>query len=220
MQNQKSTPRSIAVMAMFVAVSFVSVLLSKVIPNVAGFLSYEPKDALIVIAGFIFGPLSCVIVSVLVSLIEMLTISSTGLYGLLMNVVASCAFSVPAAWIYARRRNQKSAILGLLIGMLCMSASMLIWNYIITPFYMGVPRETVAGMLATVFLPFNLIKSGINAGLALLLYKPIVTALRSAGLVAQPASGKKGRISLGFTLFALAVIVTFVLLLLVMLGVI
>ena len=220
MQNQKSTPRYIAVMAMFVAVSFVSVLISKVIPNVAGFLSYEPKDALIVIAGFIFGPLSCVIVSALVSLIEMLTISSTGLYGLLMNVVASCAFSVPAAWIYARRRNQKSAILGLLIGMLCMTASMLIWNYIITPFYMGVPRETVAGMLATVFLPFNLIKSGINVGLALLLYKPIVTALRSAGLVAQPASGKKGRISLGFTLFALAVLVTFVLLLLVMLGVI
>ena len=220
MQNQKSTPRYIAVMAMFVAVSFVSVLISKVIPNVAGFLSYEPKDALIVIAGFIFGPLSCVIVSALVSLIEMLTISSTGLYGLLMNVVASCAFSVPAAWIYAKRRNQKSAILGLLIGMLCMTASMLIWNYIITPFYMGVPRETVAGMLATVFLPFNLIKSGINAGLALLLYKPIVTALRSADLVAQPASGKKGRISLGFTLFALAVLVTFVLLLLVMLGVI
>ena len=51
-------------------------------------------------------------------------------------------------------------------------------------------------------------------------YLSTVTALRSAGLVAQPASGKKGRISLGFTLFALAVIVTFVLLLLVMLGVI
>ena len=53
MQNQKNTARYIAVLAMFVAVSFVSVLISKVIPNVAGFLSYEPKDALIVIAGFI-----------------------------------------------------------------------------------------------------------------------------------------------------------------------
>lgn len=219
MRNQKSTPRYLAVMAMFVAVSFVSVLISKLIPDVAGFLSYEPKDALIVIAGFIFGPLSCVIVSALTSLIEMVTISHTGFYGLLMNVVASCAFSVPAAWIYFKRRTQKSAVLGLLVGMLCMTASMLIWNYIITPFYMGVPRETVAGMLATVFLPFNLIKSGINAALALLLYKPIVNALRSAGLVAKTESGKKGGFHLGFFLFALAVLVTFVLLLLVMIGV-
>ena len=219
MRNQKSTARYIAVMAMFVAVSFVSVLISKVIPNVAGFLSYEPKDALIVIAGFIFGPLASVIVSVLTSLIEMLTISSTGLYGLLMNVVASCAFAVPAAWIYTKHRTQKAAVVGLLVGMLSMTGTMLIWNYIITPFYMGVPRETVAGMLATVFLPFNLIKSGINAALALLLYKPIVSALRSAKLVAEPASGKKGSFKLGFFLFALALLATFVLLLLVMLGV-
>ncbi len=219
MRNQKTTPRYLAVMAMFVAVSFISVLLAKVIPNVAGFLSYEPKDALIVIAGFLFGPLSCVIVSVVVSLIEMLTISHTFLYGLLMNVVSSCAFAVPAAWIYAKHRSQKSAVLGLLVGMLATTASMLIWNYIVTPFYMGVPREQVAGMLATVFLPFNLIKSGINAGLALLLYKPIVGALRSANLVAETRSGKKARFSLGFYLFALAVLVTFVLLLLVMLGV-
>ena len=219
MRNQKTTPRYLAVMAMFVAVSFISVLLAKVIPNVAGFLSYEPKDALIVIAGFLFGPLSCVIVSVVVSLIEMLTISHTFLYGLLMNVVSSCAFAVPAAWIYVKHRSQKSAVLGLLVGMLATTASMLIWNYIVTPFYMGVPREQVAGMLATVFLPFNLIKSGINAGLALLLYKPIVGALRSANLVAETRSGKKARFSLGFYLFALAVLVTFVLLLLVMLGV-
>ena len=219
MQNQKSTPRYLAVMAMFVAVSFISVLIAKVIPTVAGFLSYEPKDALIVIAGFLFGPLSCVIVSVLVSLIEMLTISHTGFYGLLMNIVSSCAFAVPAAWIYTKHRTQKAAVLSLLAGMLTMTASMLIWNYIVTPFYMGVPRETVAGMLATVFLPFNLVKSGINAGLALLLYKPIVSALRSANLVAETKSGKKAKFSLGFFLFSLAVLVTFVLLLLVMLGV-
>ncbi len=217
--KEKLSPRTVAVLAMFVALSFVSVLLSKVIPNVAGFLSYEPKDAVIVIAGFIFGPFACVIVSVLVSLIEMVSISTTGVYGFLMNVVSTCAFAVPAAWLYQKNRTQKGALLGLGLGVLLMALCMVIWNYIITPYYMGVPRETVAGMLATVFLPFNLIKGGLNAALTLLLYKPVVTALRRAGLVAEAKSGK-GRFSLGFTLFALAVLLTFVLLLLVMLGVI
>ncbi|MBR5343569.1 MAG: ECF transporter S component [Oscillospiraceae bacterium] len=218
MNEKKLSTRYLAVCAMFVAVSFVAVLISKVIPNVAGFLSYEPKDAVIVIAGFIFGPLTCVFVSVLTSLIEMLTISSTGLYGFLMNVVSTCAFAVPAALIYRRFHSQKGAIAGLTLGVLVMAGMMVLWNYIITPFYMGVDRSVVAGMLATVFLPFNLVKGGLNAAITLLLYKPVVTALRKAKLV-DPGSGKKGRFSLGFTLFALAVLATFVLLLLVLLGI-
>jgi len=219
MKNSRFSTRYLAVVAMFTAVSFISVLLAKVIPNVQGFLSYEPKDAVIVIAGFIFGPLTCVIVSVLCSFIEMLSISSTGIYGFLMNVVSTCAFTVPAAWIYARHRTQKGAVIGLGVGVVVLAGCMVLWNYIITPFYMGVPRSVVAGMLATVFLPFNLIKGGINAGITLLLYKPIVTALRKARLVEPSSSNHKGKFSPGFAIFAAAVLVTFVLLFLVLLGV-
>ena len=209
-----------AAVAMFSAVSFVAVLVSKVIPNVAGFLSYEPKDAVIVIAGLLYGPLTSVLISLIVSFIEMITISSTGPYGFLMNVVSTCAFAVPAAWYYQKHRTQKDAVIGLVIGVLAMAAAMLLWNYIITPFYMGVPRATVAGMLMTVFLPFNLVKGGINAGLTLLLYKPVVNALRAAGLAQPSSSGKtKGNFSAGFTLFAVAVLATFILLFLVMIGV-
>ena len=208
-----------AVVAMFTAVSFVTVLLAKVIPNVAGFLSYEPKDAVIVIASFIFGPMTGVIISLLVSFIEMVSISTTGIYGFLMNVVSTCAFVVPAAWLYKKDHSQKGAVLGLAAGVVFMAVVMVIWNYIITPFYMGVPRETVAGMLTTVFLPFNLVKGGINAALTLLLYKPIVGALRKAKLVEPTHSGHKGKFSLGFTIFATAVLLTFILLFLVMIGV-
>ena len=217
MKESRFSTRYMAAVAMFAALSFVAVLLAKVIPNVAGFLSYEPKDAVIVIAGLLYGPLTSVLISVLVSFIEMLTISTTGPYGFLMNVVSTCAFAAPAAWFYQKNRTQKGAVIGLVIGILTMVAAMLLWNYIITPFYMGVPRETVAGMLMSVFLPFNLVKGGINAALTLLLYKPVVSALRKAGL-AKPSSSK-GSFSFGFTLFALAVLVTFVLLFLTMIGV-
>ena len=221
MKEKPMSTRYLAAVAMFSAVSFVAVLLAKVIPNVAGFLSYEPKDAIIVIAGLLYGPMTSVLISVVVSLIEMLTISSTGPYGLLMNIVSSCAFAVPAAWYYQKNRTQRGAITGLAFGVIVMAIVMMLWNYIITPFYMGVPRETVAGMMMSVFLPFNLVKGGLNAGITLLLYKPIVTALRKAHL-AEPSKGdaaQKGHFSAGFTLFALAVLVTFVLLLLVMIGV-
>ena len=192
MKSSQMSTRYITSVAMFAAVSFVAVLISKVIPNVAGFLSYEPKDAVIVIAGLLYGPLTSVLISVIVSFIEMITISATGPYGFLMNVVS----------------------------VLVMAAAMLLWNYIITPFYMGVPRETVAGMLMTVFLPFNLAKGGINAGLTLLLYKPIVNALRKAHLAEPSKSGsQKGTFSVGFTLLSVAILVSFVLWFLVLIGV-
>ena len=219
--------RYVACMGMFIALCFVAVVATEWIPKVNGFLSYEPKDALIVIAGFIFGPLSSAILSVSVALLEMVTISSTGPWGFLMNALASCAFSVPAAWIYHRKRTQGTAVVGLITGVLTMAACMVVWNYIVTPYYMSMgpvtdvaeKRKVVAGMLASVFLPFNLIKGGLNAGLAMLLYKPVVGALRKTGLVPPSRSGK-GRFNLGFTLFALAFLATFVLLLLVMLGII
>ncbi len=219
MKTSKMSTRYMAAVAMFAAVSFVAVLVSKVIPNVAGFLSYEPKDAVIVIAGLLYGPLTSVLISVIVSFIEMISISSTGPYGFLMNVVSTCAFAVPAAWYYQKHRTQKDAVVGLAFGVVTMAVAMMLWNYIITPYYMGVPRATVAGMMMTVFLPFNLVKGGINAGLTLLLYKPIVGALRKAHLAEPSKSAQKGSFSAGFTLFALAVLVTFVLLFLVMIGV-
>lgn len=41
----------------------------------------------------------------------------------------------------------------------------------------------VEALLLTAFLPFNLLKGGLNAGITFLLYKPIVTTLRRLHLV-------------------------------------
>ena len=110
-------------------------------------------------------------------------------------------------------------MLGLSLGVVVLVICMVIWNYVITPFYMGVPRAVVAGMLTTVFAPFNLAKGGINAALSLLLYRPIVGSLRKAGLVEESKSSHKKSFSAGFTLFAAAVLVTFALLLMALMGI-
>ena len=61
--------------------------------------------------------------------------------------------------------------------LVAMVAGMLVANHFITPVFMGVPTEMVDGMLLTVFLPFNLIKAGINALVTFLIYKPISSHL-------------------------------------------
>lgn len=217
--NRAMTTHRVVVTAMLCAVSIIATLLGQLIPPVAGFLSYDPKDAVVVIAGFIYSPLTAVIISVISSTIEMLTMSSTGLYGLIMNVLSTCAFAVPAAMLYKKMHNMKGAVLGLVCGMIAMTIMMLLWNYIITPFYMGVERSAVVAMLPTVFLPFNLIKSGINTGLTLVLYKPLVTALRRANLVPTSTEGQKGSFHIGFALLSAVILVTFILLFLVFTGV-
>ena len=211
MKNSKFTPQYIAVVAMFTALAFVSVVITEVIPKVEGFLSYEPKDAIIVSAGLLFGPLSSVIMTFLVAFIEMITISETGPIGFLMNVISTSAFVLPPTILYSKNRTKKSAVIGLTIGVLCMTVCMLLWNYIITPLYMHVDRNVVVGMMLPVFLPFNLIKGGINACLTLLLYKPVVTALRATKLV-EPSNtaADKPKFNAGFSLIALAILITFI----------
>ena len=116
----------------------------------------------------------------------------------------------------------KGAVVGLSLGVVALVVVMLLWNYLITPVYQGVPRDVVVSMLPTVFLPFNLAKGGMNMAATLLLYKPIVTALRKAGLAPPSKSNPSGakRFNAGFLLFALALLGTFVTLALVLLEII
>ncbi len=212
--------RDLTILALMAAVAYVVMYLSKLIPvNVLGFLNFDLKDVVICIAGFLFGPLPAAGISVVVSIIEMVTISSTGLWGLLMNVLSTCAFVCTAAFIYQRNKTIKNAVIGLIVGVLLMTALMLLWNYLITPIYMGQPREFVATLLIPAFLPFNLIKGGINATLTVLLYKPIVNALRRAKLV-EPSGGKGGKSKIGVAIVAAVLLVTFILLALVLAKVI
>ncbi len=180
-------------------------------------MKYDPKDVIIAIGGFIYGPVPAFIISLVVSFVEMLTLSGTGIWGMTMNVPSSCAFACSAAYIYKHDRSLKGAVKGLLTGVVLMVAVMMLWNYIITPIYMGRPREAVAMMLLPYFLPFNLLKGGLNAAITMFLYKPIVQTLRRANLV--PDGGQKASaFNIGTLLVAMLVIVSCVLVMLIFKG--
>lgn len=178
------------------------------------FLKYDPKDVIIVIGGLIFGPLTSLAITLIVSVAEMFTISGTGVLGCIMNILSSCCFACPAAFFYKRKRRLSGAVSGLILGVCCQAAVMLLWNYLIAPIYMGISREAVAELLLSAFLPFNLIKGGLNAALTLLLYKPVITALRRSGLIEPSRSPGKTRLRFGVLLAALLILITCILLIL------
>jgi len=208
MTQDARTTRRLTLTAMLAAMAYVAMLVTRPLPHVAGFLSYDLKDVVVVIAGFMLGAAPAMIITLVVSLIEMVTVSTTGPIGLLMNVLSTAAFVLPPVVMYNRNRSLRSAALGLTLGVLLMTAVMLAWNYIITPLYMNVPRSVVAGMLIPTFLPFNLVKGGLNAGITMLIYKPAADALRAANLLAPSAHPVRRGFNLPVTLVSLFVVAT------------
>lgn len=178
--NSSKTKKMVTI-SMLCAVAYIAAVVLR-IPLVL-FLRYDPKDVIIVIGGLIFGPSAAFGIAVIVSFLQLFTISATGILGFLMNVVSSCAFACPAAVIYKKKHRLSGGVYGLLAGWACQVVVMMFWNYLIAPIYMGYPREEISGLLLSAFLPFNLIKGGLNAGATLLLYKPVVTFLRRSGLL-------------------------------------
>ncbi len=207
--------------AMFAALAYMVMLVGRIPITSVDFLKYDPKDVILVISGFVLGPMPCLTITAVVALIEMLTVSATGPIGLLMNILSSAAFACPAAAIYRRRHDLRGALIGLGAGVVCMVGVMLLWNYFITPLYMGYPRAAVAAMLPTVFLPFNLVKALINAALAVLIYKPVSRALKAAGLMprSNAVSAPPRRRAAGTAIIAALVLVSCVFAVLIMRGV-
>ena len=217
MTDTTNRTKRLTLMAMLAAMAYVAMLITRPLPAVAGFLSYDLKDVVIAISGFLLGPVPALLITVVVSLIEMLTVSSTGPIGLLMNVLSTSAFVLPSALMYRRSRTLRSAALGLAGGVILMAVVMVAWNYIVTPMYMGVPRPVVAGMLIPTFLPFNLVKGGLNAGITMLLYKPLSGALKKAGLLPRPSGeSQPRRFNFVATVISALVVVTGVVLFVVM----
>lgn len=219
--NMSRKANKLTVMAMLCALAFVAVVAIRIplIPIVP-FLEYEPKDVIIMTGGFLFGPMSAALISIIVSFIEMITISSTGIIGLIMNILSTVAFVCPAAYLYKKHHSMKGAFIGMVAGTLLMTLIMVLWNYFITPIYMGYPREAVAELLLPAFVPFNLLKGGINTALTLLIYKPLVTTLRKSNLISftDTASEKKRMFNMGITLVATVVLITCVMAVMVMRG--
>lgn len=178
--------RKLSIAAMLSAVAYiVMVIVHLPLVPAAPFLTYDPKDVVITIGGFLFGPFYAFCMSAAVAFLEMITVSDTGLIGFFMQIIATLAFAGTASLVYRRKHVKSGAELGLLLGIVCMTAVMVLWNYLLTPIYLGTDRTAVVALLAPAIIPFNVVKGIINALLIRIIYKPLVRTLRKGGLLPE-----------------------------------
>lgn len=175
--------KKMAVMAMLVALSVVLVALLRV-PLIPGspHLEYDMADIPILIGTFAYGPLAGLMLTIIASVIQGLTVSAhSGLYGIVMHIIATGTLVLVAGNLYKLRHTRKGAIMALACGTLAMAGMMLVANHFITPYYlmgiMGVEHAVAQGVadatLLVGVLPFNLLKAGINSVVTFIVYKSV-----------------------------------------------
>ncbi len=176
------TTKNIAGMAIFSTLSFVTYLLE--IPIMAStpatFLELDFSNVFVLLAGFVYGPIPAVIVTLVKELIHIL-VGSTGGVGELANIILTIVFVIVPTIVYQYKKGIKTVILTLIIACILQSGASLLTNKFINfPFFMGsapfVPTEISNKMFGTMWqyiLLFNGIKTVSISIITILLYKRV-----------------------------------------------
>lgn len=187
MENKTNKLVRIAVLS---ALSIVLVMLVKfpLIPS-APFLEYEPGDVPMLVAAFMYGPITGLLMTIIVSTIQAFTVSAAaGWVGLVMHVIATGAFVMVSGTIYRRFHTFKGAFAALAAGSICMVLVMIPSNLFFSVRFYGIPYDAVIAMLPTAILPFNLIKSLVNSLIVIFVYKPLSRFLKGANKIQKNAA--------------------------------
>ncbi len=172
MKTSLATTQKLVILGLLAAISIVLVYFIHfpLIP-MATFLEYDPADIPIIFGTLLYGPGAGLLLTLVVSVIQGLTVSAqSGIIGIVMHFVATGCFVLVCGLLYKKMRSTKGLILSLAVSVVVWLVVMIVMNLILTPLFMGQPMQTVIEMLLPAIIPFNLLKAGINAVLAFLLY--------------------------------------------------
>ena len=202
--TRKNDIKKISITAVLCALAYLCMFVFKF---KVSFLTFDFKDSILAVISFLYGPVYGIVSALVVALTEFVSVSDTGIYGLIMNFLSSAAFSATCGMIYKYKRTLSGAVMGCVFAVLVMSFIMIVANILITPFYMGAPRETVIKMIPTLLLPFNLLKGIMNAAITTIIYKPIKSALKRTKLTDSTANSTDKKKFLLHTVLAIIIII-------------
>ncbi len=176
------TTKNISGMAVFSALSFIVYLLEIPIfaSTPASFLELDLSNVFVMLAGFMYGPVPAIIITLVKESIH-ITVGSTGGVGELANIIITCAYVLVPSIVYYYKKGFKVVIITLLIACFMQTGISLVINKFVNfPFFTGslpfVPTETSNSMFSTLWvyvLAFNAIKSVVISVLTILLYKKV-----------------------------------------------
>lgn len=156
------------------------------------FYRLDVSEIFVLMGGFSLGPVAAVFIELIKNLINlMLNGTVTAGVGELANFLLGCAFTVPAALIYRRSKTKKHAILGCIVGGVCLVAAAIPMNvYVLIPAYAAAFGSTTADIVAMgtklipaidslpklmimLTAPFNIAKALLSSLITMLLYKKV-----------------------------------------------
>ncbi|ELC8442061.1 ECF transporter S component [Clostridium perfringens] len=137
-------------------------------------LKIDLSDVPALMGAFAFGPLSGVIIELMKNLL-ILIVKGTGtaFVGELANFLVGVALVWPAAMIYKRNKTKKTAILGMVVGILAIEIVGILANvYLLLPAYgMAMSKAELMQYVTVGLIPFNGIKAILVCGITYVLYK-------------------------------------------------
>lgn len=162
------------------AIAFILMYLEFPVIPLFPWLKIDLSDVPALLGAFGFGPLAGVLIELIKNvLIILLKGSSSGLVGEVANFLVGISLVLPASFIYHKNKSKKNAILGMLVGTICMEILGIISNvYFLLPAY-GMHMDTAQALqyITVGLIPFNGIKCLMVSILTYLLYKKVSVSI-------------------------------------------
>ncbi|MDM0867707.1 ECF transporter S component [Clostridium perfringens] len=139
-------------------------------------LKIDLSDVPALMGAFAFGPLAGVIIELMKNLLILIVKGTgTGFVGELANFLVGVALVWPAALVYKKNKTKKTAILGMVLGILCIEVVGILANvYLLLPAYgMAMSKAELMQYVTVGLIPFNGIKSILVCGITYALYKKV-----------------------------------------------
>ena len=169
--------RRIALAGLLTAASLITSFIQIPIFPAAPWLSYDPSGVICLIAALAFGPK----LGAAVAVISWLPRVFLDPFGVIMGVLNTCSFIIPAALIYHRGgRGRTASIAGMVAGAVVAIAVSCAANLIVTPLYTAVSMADVVAMILPILLPFNALKMLINVVAGQVLLTPRMNVLSAS----------------------------------------
>ena len=190
--TRRKLDRSIKI-AVLGAIAFLLMFIELPVIPMFPWLKMDLSEVPVLMGAFAFGPLAGIAVEVLKLLLHlMIKGTSTGGVGELANLLVGAALILPASFIYNRNRSKKTAIIGMILGGICMETVGVLANvYLLLPAYgMMMPSETLMQYVTVGLLPFNGIKALLVSVITFILYKRVSVSIFKV----EPNFGIRGNI--------------------------
>lgn len=157
-----------------------------------GFYKLDFSEVVVLIGGFALGPVAGIMIELVKVLINLI-INGTETAGIgeLANFIIGCSLVIPASVIYAKHKDKKHAVIGIVIGTLCMAtAGSLLNAYLLLPFYAKAFQMPIDALVAVgtavnpsidslsdfilmAVAPFNIFKGVVSGLVTIAIYKKL-----------------------------------------------